>query len=54
MNYHNIFYDGNEVIVFGYNRYGQLGWGDYVNRDKPTLLMKESEIKEIEICWKII
>ena len=36
-----------DVLVFGSNRYGQLGLGDNQDRNKPELLMIDPEIKQI-------
>ena len=44
-----IWRNNGDVLVFGYNRYGQLGFGDNKNRNKPELLMTDPEIKQI-IC----
>jgi len=44
--YHSMIYCNNgDLFVFGYNYNGQLGLGDNINRNKPTLLMqaKQSE-----------
>ena len=49
MNDHNFIYDGNELLGFGYNEYGQLGLGDNKNRNLPTLVMKDKTIRQI-IC----
>ena len=45
-----------ELFAFGDNSYGQLGSGDYVDRNKPTLLMIDNNIKSInkhkvKIIW---
>jgi alpha-tubulin suppressor-like RCC1 family protein len=39
-NYHNIFINktDNKLYSFGKNQYGQLGLGDTVNRNIPTLI----------------
>ena len=50
---HNIFYDGESVLVFGDNGHGQLGLGDNEDRNKAELLMTDPEIKQI-ICGSII
>ena len=48
--YHTIICRNNgDVLVFGHNGDGQLGLGDYQNRNKPELLMTDPEIKQI-IC----
>jgi alpha-tubulin suppressor-like RCC1 family protein len=36
-----------ELYVFGNNRYGQLGLGDFQNRNVPTLLMTDKNIKSV-------
>ena len=52
--FHTIICRNNgDVLVFGSNLYGQLGVGDYRNRNKPELLMTDPEIKQI-ICGFII
>ena len=38
MNNHNFIYDGNQLLGFGHNEYGQLGLGDNKKRNTPTLL----------------
>ena len=38
MNNHNFIYDGNELLAFGDNQYGQLGLGDEKSRNIPTLV----------------
>ena len=44
-----------ELFAFGYNYFGQLGLGDYVGRNKPTLLMTDNIIlinkHKIKIKW---
>ena len=30
MNCHNFIYNGSELFVFGDNRYGELGLGNYI------------------------
>ena len=48
--YHTMIWRSNgDVLVFGYNGSGQLGLGDYRNRNKPELLITDPEIKRI-IC----
>ena len=49
MNSHNFIYNGNELLGFGDNEYGQLGLGDNNNRNLPTLLMKDNTIRQI-VC----
>ena len=44
---HYIYYNGREIYVFGDNKYGQLGLGDYKDRNRPTLLLKDNQIKNI-------
>ena len=44
-----IWRNNGDVLVFGYNAYGQLGLGDNQNRNKAELLMTDPEIKQI-IC----
>ena len=41
MNYHTLIYDGNELFSFGNNSCGQLGVGDNINRNVPTLVMTD-------------
>ena len=36
--------DNDDVLVFGYNGYGQLGLGHDNNINKPTLLMNDKTI----------
>ena len=33
MNNHNFIYNGNQLLGFGHNHFGQLGLGDYDNRN---------------------
>ena len=49
MNNHNFIYDGNELLGFGNNGYGQLGLSDDENRNKPTLVMRDKTIQQI-VC----
>ena len=49
MNDHNFIYDGNQLLAFGYNHYGQLGLGDMKDRNIPTLVMRDTTIRQI-IC----
>ena len=49
---HNILYDGESVFAFGKNLSGQLGLGDYKERNKAELLMTDPEIKQI-ICGRV-
>ena len=49
MNDHNFIYDGNELFAYGCNDCGQLGLGDFNNRNKPTLIMRDKEIRQI-VC----
>ena len=57
MSHHTfILKETGELFAFGYNNYGQLGLGDYVNRNKPTLLMTDNNIlsineHKIKIKW---
>ena len=37
------------MLAFGHNDNGQLGLGDYDNRNKPTLVMKDKTIQQI-VC----
>ena len=47
---HSIIYKNNgDVLVFGYNCYGQLGLTHNKDVSKPTLLMNDKYIKNI-IC----
>ena len=39
--------DSGNLLVFGNNKYGQLGLGDNINRYTPTLLTKDRDIKMI-------
>jgi alpha-tubulin suppressor-like RCC1 family protein len=50
---HTILYDKvtGEVLVFGDNHWGQLGLGDYENRNVPTQLMIDKNIKHITYGW---
>ena len=41
--------NNGDVLVFGYNRYGQLGLSHDKNINVPTLLMNDKSIKNI-IC----
>lgn len=38
-----------ELFAFGYNLHGRLGLGDLRNRNTPTLLMTDKEIRQI-VC----
>jgi alpha-tubulin suppressor-like RCC1 family protein len=49
-NHHTIIYNrSGNVLVFGYNKYGQLGLGDNKNRYSPTSLMIDKTIETI-VC----
>ena len=41
--------NSGELFAFGHNKYGQLGLGDFQNRNKLTLLMMDKNINQI-IC----
>ena len=47
MNSHNFIYNGNELFAFGNNYNGQLGLGDYENRNIPTLVMRDKTIRQV-------
>ena len=48
--YHTIIYkDNGDVLVFGHNKYGQLGLGHNNNIYIPTLLINDKSIKNI-VC----
>ena len=47
MNNHNFIYNGNQLLGFGHNQYGQLGLGDNNNRNLPTLVMTDTTIRQI-------
>ena len=49
MNNHNFIYDGNKLLGFGDNEYGQLALGDNNNRNLPTLVMTDTTIRQI-VC----
>ena len=49
MNNHTLIYNGNELFGFGYNGFGQLGLGDYDDKNIPTLVMTDKTIRKI-IC----
>ena len=49
MNNHNFIYNGNQLLGFGDNQYGQLGLGDNKNRNPPTLVMTDTTIRQI-VC----
>ena len=38
-----------DLFAFGHNGFGQLGLGDYKDRNKPTLIMTNQEIHKI-VC----
>ena len=42
-----ILQDDNNVLVFGYNGYGQLGLGHNRDQNKPQILMKGIPIRQI-------
>ena len=42
-----IFYDGKQILVRGVNNSGQLGLGDNNNRDTLTVMMEDTEIRQI-------
>ena len=48
--YHTlIFKESGELFAFGRNYHGQLGLGDNVNRNVPTLMMTDKTIRKI-VC----
>ena len=47
MNNHNFIYNGNQLLGFGHNHFGQLGLGDNNNRNLPTLVMTDTTIRQI-------
>ena len=46
-NNHNLIYDGKQLFAFGCNDHGQLGLGDFKDRNEPILLIKDREIQQI-------
>ena len=49
MSCHTLIYDGYELYGFGDNYFGQLGLGDNINRNVPTLMMTDKSIRKI-VC----
>ena len=49
MSNHTLIYDGNELFGFGNNNHGQLGLGDYDDKNVPTLVMTDKTIRKI-VC----
>ena len=43
--------ESGELFAFGYNDYGQLGLGDNNNRNEPTLLMIDKQIRQVVCGW---
>lgn len=45
---HSIIWTEDQIYIWGYNAYGQLGLGDFENRERPTKLMLTSLIHSEE------
>jgi alpha-tubulin suppressor-like RCC1 family protein len=43
----NIYLNNGSLYAFGRNNYGQSGLGDYKDRNIPTLLMQNKNIKNV-------